>query len=156
MKNKKLIYVLTICAVLITITSIHKTFENDTFFTIPTGNYILHHGVDDVEPFTWNENLKFTKLRWGFDVIVALTYNAFGFTGLYAFVVIMSGLIAATLFLTLVKRKNNPIVSFLITVITMMFMKECLKCRRSNNVIFIICPRNVFYRNAYGNRQKEV
>lgn len=138
MKNKKLIYILTICVVLITISIVHKTFENDTFFTIPTGNYILENGVDDVEPFTWNENLKFTKLRWGFDVLVASTYNLFGFTGLYVFTIIMSCLIGASLFITLVKRKNNPVVSFLITIITMIFMKECLKCRRSNNVLFII------------------
>ena len=129
MKNKKLLIVLSICIAILTATSIHKTLENDTFFTIPTGNYILQHGVDEVEPFTWHNNLKFTKLRWGFDVLVASIFNIFGFTGLYMFVIVLSIIIGISLFITLVKRKNNPIVAFLITVITIVCMKECLKCR---------------------------
>ena len=129
MKNKKLLIVLSICIAILTATAIHKTLENDTFFTIPTGNYILQHGVDEVEPFTWHENLKFTKLRWGFDVLVASIYNISGFTGLYVFIIILSILIGISMFITLVKRKNNPIIAFLITVFIMMCMKECLKCR---------------------------
>lgn len=129
MKNKKLICILTICIALLTGAVIHKTFENDTFFTIKTGNYILEHGVDEVEPFTWHENLKFTKLRWGFDVLVALIYNGAGNIGLYIFVIIMSILIGVSLFLTLVKRKNNVVISFLMTIFTILFLKECLKCR---------------------------
>lgn len=129
MKNKKLIIILSLCIAILTASAIHKTFENDTFFTIPTGNYILQHGVDEVEPFTWHENLKFTKLRWGFDVLVASIYNVSGFTGLYIFVIIMSVLIGITIFITLVKRKNNPIVAFLVALLTVMCIKECLKCR---------------------------
>ena len=129
MKNRKLIIILSICIAILTATVIHKTFENDTFFTIPTGNYILHNGVDEAEPFTWHQNLKFTKLRWGFDILVATIYNCAGFTGLYVFVIIVSVIIGISLFLTLVKRKNNPIIAFLITIFTIMCMKECLKCR---------------------------
>lgn len=129
MKNKKLIFVLGLCIILLTATVIHKTFENDTFFTIPTGKYILEHGVDEAEPFTWHNNLKFTKLRWGFDVVVALIYNVCGFKGLYVFVILMSILIGESLFITLVKRKNNPIISFLISVFIVICIKDCLKCR---------------------------
>ncbi len=129
MKNKKLICILAICVAILTATVIHKRFENDTYFTIPTGNYILQHGVNEDEPFTWHENLKFTKLRWGFDIVVALTYNVAGFTGLYVFVILMSIAIGLTMFITLIKRKNNPIVAFLVTIFIVMCMRECLKCR---------------------------
>lgn len=129
MKNKKLMIILSICIVMLTATVIHKTLENDTYFTIVTGNYILQHGVDEAEPFTWHDNLKFTKLRWGFDVLVATVYNLAGFNGLYALIILISIIIALSLFITLVKRKNNPIVAFLITIFTIMCMKDCLKCR---------------------------
>lgn len=128
-KNKKLIVTFIICIAILTATVIHKTFENDTFFTIPTGNYIIHNGVNDAEPFTWHQNLKFTKLRWGFDVVVATIYNIAGFGGVYAFTIFMSVLIGVTLFITLVKRKNNPIVALLVSVFTVMCLKTCLKCR---------------------------
>lgn len=129
MKNKKIVTILSICIVIITASLIHRTFENDTFFTIPTGNYILQNGVNDVEPFTWHENLKFTKLRWGFDVVVATIYNVSGFNGVYIFTVCMSAIIGIMLFTNLVRRKNNVIVAFFVTIFTIACLSQCLKCR---------------------------
>ena len=62
MKNKKLICVLSLCIIIFAIGIVHKTFQNDTYFTIATGNYIMKNGVNDVEPFTWHSNLKFMKV----------------------------------------------------------------------------------------------
>lgn len=129
MKNKKLIFILSVCIIIFTSALIHKTFENDTYFTIATGNYILENGVNEVEPFTWHENLKFTKLRWGFDIAVASIYNLAGYNGLYIFTVIMSATIGVCLFITLIKRKNNVIVSFIMTLFVMMNLKSSLVCR---------------------------
>ena len=129
MKNKKLIIFLSICITILTASVIHKTFENDTYFTIPTGNYILQNGVDEAEPLTWHDNLKFTKLRWGFDVTVATIYNLAGFNGLYIFTIVISVLIGLSLFITLVKRKNNPIIAFLMTIFTIMSLRSGLTCR---------------------------
>lgn len=129
MKNKKLIWTFAICLALIAISVVGKTFQNDTFFTIPTGNYILENGVNDVEPFTWHENLKFTKLRWCFDATVALVYRMAGFTGLYVLTVLIAIAIAISLFITLVKSKTNPSISFLITAFMILCSAGCLACR---------------------------
>lgn len=129
MKNKKLIFILSICIIIFTASIVHKTFENDTYFTIATGNYTMQNGVNDVEPFTWHQNLKFTKLRWGFDIVVASVYNLAGFNGLYIFTVFMSALIGVSLFITLTKRKNNVVVSFLMTLFVLINVKSSLVCR---------------------------
>ena len=68
-KNKKSFWILLISILILTIPLINKTFQNDTYFTIPTGNYILENGIDDVEPFTWHENLKFTISNRNFPTI---------------------------------------------------------------------------------------
>lgn len=128
-KNKKSFWILLISILILTIPLINKTFQNDTYFTIPTGNYILENGIDDVEPFTWHENLKFTKLRWGFDIIVASIYNISGLGGLYIFTVLIAELIAATLFITMNKRGINKIVSFIITILVMITLSGGLTCR---------------------------
>ena len=47
MKKIRLYSFLTICLVFIVISCINKTFENDVFFTIPTGEYIIENGIDD-------------------------------------------------------------------------------------------------------------
>lgn len=129
MKNKKLILILSICILIFSIGIVNKTFENDTYFTIKTGNYIMQHGVDETEPFTWHENLKFTKLRWGFDVVVASIYNIAGFNGLYVFTVTMAGLIGISVFITLVKLKNNALVSFLMALFVITNLGSSLTCR---------------------------
>lgn len=108
---------------------VDKTFQNDTFFTIPTGNYILENGIDDVEPFTFHENLKFTKLRWAFDITVASIYNMAGFSGIYILTVIIAELIAATLFTTMVKKGTNKFLAFIITIFTMVTLAGGLVCR---------------------------
>lgn len=128
-KNKKLFWALLISILLITFPLVGKTFQNDTFFTIPTGNYILENGINDVEPFTWHDNLKFTKLRWAFDISVAGIFNISGYTGLYICTVVIAELIATTLFITMNKKGINKIVSFAITIFTMATLTGGLTCR---------------------------
>ena len=96
--------------------------QNDTFFTIATGEHILQEGYDNVDHLTWHENLGFYKLRWAFDVAIAFIYNTFGFAGIYAFVVIIASLTGLSLFNILLKQKNNIVLSFIATVISMLLM----------------------------------
>ena len=51
--------------------TVTKEMQNDTFFTIATGEHILQEGYDNVDHLTWHENLGFYKLRWAFDVAIA-------------------------------------------------------------------------------------
>lgn len=129
MKNKKTFYLFAICLMILTILLVNKTLQNDTFFTIPTGNYIIKNGVNDVEPFTWHENLKFTKLRWAFDVCVAFVYNNLGFNGIYAFTLVIAELIALAIFTTISIKNNNKIVAFSVTLFAMVTLSSYITCR---------------------------
>ena len=100
--------------------TVTKEMQNDTFFTIATGEHILQEGYDNVDHLTWHENLGFYKLRWAFDVAIAFIYNTFGFAGIYAFVVLIACLTAFSLFNILLKQKNNIVLSFIATVISML------------------------------------
>jgi hypothetical protein len=70
----------------------------------------------------YGEDLGFYKLRWAFDVAIAFIYNTFGFAGIYAFVVIIASLTVLSLFNILLKQKNNIVLSFIATVISMLLM----------------------------------
>lgn len=61
-------------------------------------------------------------MRWAFDVAIAFIYNTFGFAGIYAFVVIIASLTGLSLFNILLKQKNNIVLSFIATVISMLLM----------------------------------
>ena len=129
MKKNKVFWLFAVCLLMITTGIVTKTFQNDTFFTIPTGNYILENGVNDVEPFTWHENLKFTKLRWAFDITVAKIYQIAGFSGLYVFTIIIAFLIAFTIFTTLSKNRTNKLIAFLMATFTLIALSGFITCR---------------------------
>ena len=122
MKNKKLYIVFSMLLIVIILMTVTKEMQNDTFFTIATGEHILQEGYDNVDHLTWHENLGFYKLRWAFDVAIAFIYNTFGFAGIYAFVVIIASLTALSLFNILLKQKNNIVLSFIAAVISMLLM----------------------------------
>ena len=122
MKNKKLYIVFSMLLIVIILMTVTKEMQNDTFFTIATGKHILQDGYDNVDHLTWHENLGFYKLRWAFDVAIAFIYNTFGFAGIYAFVVLITCLTAFSLFNILLKQKNNIVLSFIATAISMLLM----------------------------------
>jgi len=118
--NRKLYIVFIIFIVLIVSSSITKIMQNDTFFTIATGNYIIENGYDNLDHLSWHENLNFYKLRWGFDVIIALIYNTFSFTGIYVFILIIACITGITLFNMLLKQNCKILISFVITIFSML------------------------------------
>lgn len=115
-KYKKLYIVCTILIIIVTVLSVTKEMQNDTFFTIATGNYMLENGYDNLDHLTWHNNLEFYKLRWLFDIIIAVIYNIFKFTGIYVFVVLIACITEISLFNILIKQKNNIVLSFIITI----------------------------------------
>ena len=120
MKNNKKLYVACICFIILTISLLlPRTMQNDTFFTIATGNHILENGYDNLDHLSWHENLNFYKLRWAFDVTIALIYNTFNFTGIYVFVLIIACLTGISLFNILLKQNCKILVAFFVTMFSM-------------------------------------
>ena len=56
-----------------------KSFQNDTFYTIKIGEYILENGITMKDPFSWHD-LDYTYPHWAYDVATYLVYNSWGFT----------------------------------------------------------------------------
>ena len=88
MKNKKLYIILAIVVIIFSIGLVEKPIQNDTFFTIPIGKYIIENGgLDGYDHWSWHEGLEFTHSGWIFDLIIYYTYMAFDFQGIYVFTV---------------------------------------------------------------------
>lgn len=136
-QNKKLFIVFSILIVIFAASIVNKTFQNDTFFTIPIGNYILKNGIISEEQFAYHEGLEFTNSRWAFDLIIACIYNVSGFGGVYVFTIIMTSLIGLVLFYVLIKRKNNIILSLLTTLTALYFSRDGL-CARGQIISYLM------------------
>lgn len=62
-----------ICIIVFSFAITPKTLQNDTFYTIKTGEYIMANGIDGEDPFSWTD-LKYTYPHWLYDTIM---YNIY-------------------------------------------------------------------------------
>lgn len=117
-KNRILNIILIVLIILFTISNVEKRFQNDTFFDIPIGKYILENGIDMMDHFTWHTNLTYTYSHWLFGIVEAVLYDTFGFAGVYAMVLVIAAITGIVIFAILNKMGNNRILAFLITIMT--------------------------------------
>lgn len=59
------------------------TFDNDIWFLINLGRYIINNGFPTVDPFTIHEGLNLVIQQWVPDVLFYFIYSNFGKVGLY-------------------------------------------------------------------------
>lgn len=136
-KQKKLILILSIALTIFSIGIVDKEFENDTFFNIAIGKYILNNGIDMQEHFSWVPGLTYTYSHWAFDILIYLIYNAFDFVGIYYFTIILSVIITLTLFLLLSKKCKSPVIAAIIALISIQLVRQFLTAR--SQIISFLC-----------------
>ena len=136
--QKKLTVVLSIVIAIFTIGIVGKTFQNDTFFNISIGEYILENGIDMKEHFSWvPDNLDYGYSHWAFDVICYKIYNLFGFTGIYISVIVLSIITSITLFVLLSKRCKSSLVAFLVTLLSIYIIQDGFTAR--SQLVSFLC-----------------
>lgn len=136
-KQKKIVILFSILIGIFTIGIVGKTFQNDTFFNISIGKYILENGIDMKEHFSWIQGLTYTYSHWAFDIIMYLIYNNFGFTGIYISIILFSILINIVLFNLLTKRGKQPVIAFIITLISTYIIRSCYTAR--SQIVSFLC-----------------
>lgn len=67
-------------------------FDNDGWFILNNGRYILEHGIPQKNPFTWMEGLDIVIQQWLWSVIAYFMYDKIGNLGLILLCMIMYAL----------------------------------------------------------------
>lgn len=106
-ENKDKKYFLILPAIL-TAVIFFRSLDNDIWFLLAHGRYVINHGIPTIEPFTIHEGFKFVMQQWLSAVIFFSTYSKFGELGIKM-------LIAITYVLSMI-----------------VFYKLCLKLANSN------------------------
>ncbi len=135
--SKKIVLLSVIIITFFTVGIVPKQFQNDTFFNISIGKYILNNGIDMQEHFSWVSGLTYTYSHWAFDIIIYLLYNCFNFDGIYIGVIIFSILINITVFTLLTKTYKSPIISLVITLISSYIIRDAFTAR--SQIISFLC-----------------
>lgn len=103
--------------------------QNDTFYTIKIGEYVLQNGITMQDPFSFHQGLKYTYPHWAYDVMIYLFYNLGGQTGVYLSTIILCSILGIALYLANSKLTKNNLVSFMITIGAMYCLKDFIAAR---------------------------
>lgn len=119
--------------------------QNDTFYTIPIGEYIYNNGVSDLttDNFSWHE-LPYTYPHWLYDLMMFVIYNSFGQTGIYASTMIFTSILGISIYVLSNKKSKNKPVSFVISICAIYLMKDFLAAR-AQLVTFILFVWEVLF-----------
>lgn len=95
-----------------------REIDNDFWFLLNHGRYVLEHGFPTVEPFTIHTGLDFVMQQWLSAVIFDLVYASFGTIGIKLLVFICY-LLSIAIFYKLCMRlsKNFFFLSYLLTIV---------------------------------------
>ena len=93
--------------------------NNDTWFLLNSGRYVLQHGIPTIEPFTMHQNFSFVMQQWLTAVIFWVVYSKLGAAGLLALVFLLyCAIVVVTWKLCWHLSEGNPVATFLATLLT--------------------------------------
>ena len=123
---------------------VYKSLQNDTYYTITLGKYVLNHGIDMMEHFAWHEGLIYTYPHWLYDVFIYLIYNSFGFMGVYVSSIVLGAILGLSIYFVTSKLSKNNLISFFITIL-IMFLGRGYITARAQLVTFILFVWTIFF-----------
>lgn len=82
---------------------VRRTFQNDTYYLIKIGEYILDNGLDFKDHYAWAADLGYTYPHFLYNIFLAFVYRSFGFDGVYASVLVFGFLLAVSIYFVLNK-----------------------------------------------------
>ncbi len=145
MKNIIFHIIAVICITIFCSCLAPKVLQNDTFYTIPIGEYIYNNGVSDLttDNFSWHE-LPYTYPHWLYDLMMFVIYNSFGQNGIYASTMIFTSILGISIYVLSNKKSKNKPVSFVISICAIYLMKDFLAAR-AQLVTFILFVWEVIF-----------
>ena len=147
-RDRVLIIMACILVVIFSISICPVQLQNDTFYTIKIGEYIMQNGISDLndgtDPFSWHENLPYTFPHWAYDVFVYLIYSMGGFQGIFISTLVLTSILGLSVFHVNRKITKNNLTSFIITIGVMYVLKPFVAAR-AQLLTFILFVWTVYF-----------
>lgn len=120
-KTKLLFLLLLILSCL----SIRIRVDNDLWFIMNSGRYVLQHGFPYIEPFTMHPNMHFVMQQWLSGVVFWWIYSKLGIVGVIAFTcLILFCVVMITYRLTRHIANDNLLVAFFTTLFVAVLLAQ--------------------------------
>ncbi|MEA4870174.1 MAG: hypothetical protein VB062_06000 [Christensenella sp.] len=104
---------------------LRASLDNDLWFLLNSGRYVLAHGIPVVEPFTLHHNMAFLMQQWLAAVVFWLIYSSLGAYGVLAFICLLFLCIVwVTYRLTMLLSRQNFFASFVTTLLIAVLLTQ--------------------------------
>ena len=115
-KNIRFIFILILLSPCILVISFE--LQNDTWFLLNSGRYVLENGFPATEPFTIHQGFGFVMQQWLSALIFWLAYSALGAVGLKVVIIMCYFLIVYIIYLLcMLVSENYFFISFCISLL---------------------------------------
>ena len=124
--------------------------NNDIYFILKGGRYVLEHGIPHIEPFTMHEGLHFVMQQWLTGVLFFKIHDLFGSEGLFALIFIVD-IAMITLFyrLCLLISNGNKHISALVSAFIGCIISPAYICTRPQIFSSLLLLAEVFFLEKY-------
>lgn len=143
-----------ICISIFVIGIVERTLQNDTYYTITLGKYILNNGIDMMEHFSWHQGLIYTYPHWLYDVFMYITYNTFGFVGIYGSSIVLGIILGISIYYVLSKTSKNNLISFFVALLVVYLGKHFITAR-AQLVTFILFIWTMYFIEMFLDTKKK-
>ena len=150
MKKNSIYYIFLFIIPILIFLKFGISIDNDFWFTIAEGKYVLKSGFPYYVPFTIYNGLDFVYQSWGTGVIFYLIYNFFEAYGIIFFVTAIFLVIIYFYYkLCLLISNNNKVISLIITILTMSFLSLGFITTRPQIFTFLNLTLLLYFMESY-------
>lgn len=132
-----------------------KTMQNDTYYTVKIGEYILENGINMKDPFSWHEGLDYTFPHWLYDVLMYEIYMIGNWDGIYISTIVFAIILGITMYLTNSNITKNKLTSFFLTMISIYLLSDFIAAR-DQLVTFTLFALTVFCLEKFMEKGKKI
>ena len=152
--NRRFNILAIICICIFSIGIVSKTLQNDTYYTITLGEYVLNHGIDMLEHFSWHEGLIYTYPHWLYDVIIYAIYSIGGFQGIYFSTIIFAMILGVSIYIIGSKFSKNNLIAFFVTLL-ILYVGQAYITARAQLVTFILFVWTIYFIEKFLDTKKK-
>ena len=103
--------------------------DNDIWFLLNNGRYLINNGIPNIDPFTIHDGLEYVMQQWGSSLLFWELYDIFGSKVLLVFIYIISFLLMFVFYKICYIVSEKKKISIVITCITFVFITDFIVLR---------------------------
>ncbi len=122
------------------------TLDNDSWFLLNHGRYVLEHGFPTIEPFTMHEDLPFVMQQWLFSVGFYTLYNKAGIVWVFIVLILINYLLLFIIYkICMLVSDNNYVLSGIISlIINLLLLNNYFITTRPQVFTYILLALDVY------------